>query len=67
MMAQEKKADRTAKRTAPAGDVRLLQARLPKDLVFAFRSLALVRETTVRALLEETIRERLRREGFGSF
>ncbi len=47
----------------PAGELKLLQARLPKDLVIAFRTLAMARETTVRALLEQLIRERLRREG----
>jgi hypothetical protein len=47
----------------PAGELKLLQARLPKDLVIAFRTHAIARETTVRALLEEMIRKRLRREG----
>ena len=72
MMAGHKKAEtqrstQTAKGLAPQKALKLLQARLPKDLIFAFRTLALAKDTTVRALLEEMIRERLRREGFQSF
>ena len=52
------------KRSKQTKGLKLLQARLPKDLVVAFRTFALSRETTVRALLEELIRERLKREGF---
>ena len=72
MMAGQKKADpqrttRPAKGLAPTKGLKLLQARLPKNLIFAFRTLVLARDTTVRALLEELIRERLKREGFKDF
>ncbi len=53
-----------ASKMASAEKLRLLQARLPKDLVVTFRTFVLTRETTVRALLEELIRERLKRERF---
>lgn len=53
--------------TARHGGLKLLQARLPKDLIFAFRTLVLARETAVRGPLEELIREGLQREGFGDF
>ncbi len=53
-----------ASKITSAEKLKLLQARLPKDLVVTFRTFVLTRETTVRALLEELIRERLKREGF---
>ena len=55
------------RKKAQADDLKLLQTRLPKNLVFAFRTLVLARETTVRALIEELIRERLKREGYKRF
>ncbi len=62
--AKRKKAKEAAKESVLVKDQKLLQVRLPKDLVTGFRILAMTKETTVRALLEELIRERLKREGF---
>ena len=42
---------------------RLLQAKLPADLVKALRIHALERETTVKELLTRLVREYLEREG----
>ncbi len=68
MMVEQNKAARTrSKRTAPKTDLKLLQARLPRDLVVAFRTFVVARETTVRTILEEMIRERLKREGYEGF
>ncbi len=64
MVEQNEAARKGSKRTAPKTDLKLLQARLPKDLVVAFRTFVIGSDTTVRALLEELIRERLKREGY---
>ncbi len=61
--AKQKRENRADPKAVPAEDLKLLQARLPRNLVVAFRTLVLTKETTVRALLEELIRERLKREG----
>lgn len=66
-MAKQKQAGLKVRRTVSSGDLKLLQAPLPKDLVIAFRTLAMARETTVRALLQELIRERLKRESHEGF
>jgi hypothetical protein len=53
-----------AKRPAvPAEPDRLLQAKLPADLVKALRIHALEQETTVKELLTRLVREYLEREG----
>ncbi len=46
-----------------AGQERLLQAKLPADLVKALRIHALERETTVKDLLTRLVRDYLEREG----
>lgn len=43
---------------------RLLQARLPADLVKALRIHALERETTVKDLVTQLVRDYLKREGY---
>ncbi len=65
MMGQKKAERERLKRTVPG--LKLLQARLPRDLVVAFRTFVVARETTVRTILEEMIRERLKREGYKGF
>ncbi len=65
MMEQKKAERKRSKRTTPG--LKLLQARLPKNLVITFRTLVMTRETTVKALLEELIKERLKREGYEHF
>jgi len=47
----------------PAEPDRLLQAKLPADLVKALRIHALEQETTVKELLTRLVREYLEREG----
>jgi hypothetical protein len=53
---------RTRKTMPSAESERLLQAKLPTDLVKALRILALERETTVKHLLTQLVREYLERE-----
>lgn len=52
----------TRKRTSVREPERLLQAKLPADLVKALRIHALEAETTVKALLTRLIRDYLRRQ-----
>ena len=53
---------RKQKTTPFAGSERLLQAKLPADLVKALRILALEREMTVKQLLTQLVQEYLERE-----
>jgi hypothetical protein len=53
---------RARKRTAAREPERLLQAKLPADLVKALRIHALERETTVKELLTRLVRDYLERE-----
>ena len=51
------------RKTMPSGESeRLLQAKLPADLVKALRILALEREMTVKQLLTQLVQEYLERE-----
>jgi hypothetical protein len=52
---------RTQKRQLPAQPERLLQAKLPADLVKALRIHALEHETTVKELLTRLVRDYLER------
>ncbi len=52
------------KTTDTKGRERLVQAKLPAELVKALRIHALERETTVKELLTRLVRDYLEREGF---
>lgn len=53
----------TRKTPVAGGAERLLQAKLPAELVKALRIHALERETTVRELVTQMVRDYLQREG----